>query len=41
LKIIKRTRPLSVAVVVQHAAAAAVAVALLAAAHSVNMLILR
>jgi hypothetical protein len=41
LKIIKRAPPLTVAVVLQHAAAAALAVALLAAAHSVNMLILR
>jgi hypothetical protein len=41
LKIIKSARPLSAALILRHAASAAVAVALLAAAHSIKMLILR
>jgi hypothetical protein len=41
LKIFKSGRPLSAALILQHAVSAAVAVALLAVAHSIKMLILR
>jgi len=38
LKTLKGAKPLSAALVLQHATSAAVAVALLAAAHSINMM---
>jgi len=41
LKVLKSVRPLSAALILQHAASAAVAVALLAAAHSINTLFFR